>query len=182
MSSVREKIECRICKAEKDADQFFYRKDSGKYRTECKPCCRNMTNINLRKRPWTKTLARIKNRCLYKSSGNYSNYGGRGIKCLITNEELKNLWFRDKAYQLKNPSIDRIDPKGHYTYENCRFIELADNVRRQVNHQTLKTVCKKGHPYSGSNLMIDELGHRHCLTCMKNWNDYHNKKNTVSLK
>ena len=31
---------------------------------------------------------------------------------------------------MKRPSIDRIDSKGHYTLENCRYMELRDNVKR----------------------------------------------------
>ena len=29
---------CRVCKEEKPLTEYTYRKDSGKYRTECKPC------------------------------------------------------------------------------------------------------------------------------------------------
>lgn len=40
------------------------------------------------------------------------------------------LWERDRAWLLKRPSIDRIDPDGHYEVRNCRFIELSENSRR----------------------------------------------------
>ena len=70
----------------------------------------------------------IKQRCNNPNNVFYKNYGGRGIKCLITKEELKQLWHRDKAYLKSKPSIDRKDNDGNYEYSNCRFIELSENV------------------------------------------------------
>jgi hypothetical protein len=55
-------------------------------------------------------------------------YYKHGIKLFMTPEDFKFLWFRDKAYALDRPSIDRIDPKGHYTLDNCRYIELLENI------------------------------------------------------
>ncbi len=40
------------------------------------------------------------------------------------------LYYRDGADKMKKPSIDRIDNNGDYTYENCRFIEMAENSRK----------------------------------------------------
>lgn len=57
-------------------------------------------------------------------------YGGKGIKCLLSFEDVMNLWNRDKANLLSRPTIDRIDPNGNYKLENCRFIENSENVRR----------------------------------------------------
>jgi hypothetical protein len=37
------------------------------------------------------------------------------------------LWFRDKAYLLKEPSIDRINNDGDYCFKNCQFIEKPEN-------------------------------------------------------
>lgn len=45
-------------------------------------------------------------------------------------EDFKELWFRDKAMELKRPSVDRIDPSKGYIKENCRFMELSENVSR----------------------------------------------------
>ncbi len=72
-----------------------------------------------------RTFSGIKSRC--KS---HKNYAGRGIKCLITLEELHSLWIRDKGYLLYSPSIDRVDPKGNYEFGNCRFIELGENCAK----------------------------------------------------
>ena len=77
--------------------------------------------------PWAKCMRGIISRC----SGKIQPYHKRGIKNFLTIKNLKILWFRDKAYLLKEPSIDRIDTHGHYTLENCRYIELTANKRRR---------------------------------------------------
>lgn len=69
-------------------------------------------------------------RCYSPAFHNYSYYGGRGIQCLLTLDELRRLWFRDKADLMDRPSLDRIDSDGNYTFDNCRFIELIENVRK----------------------------------------------------
>ena len=51
------------------------------------------------------------------------------VKFYLTASEVKDLWFRDKAWLLKLASLDRIDSKGHYELSNCRFIEWLENVR-----------------------------------------------------
>ena len=79
--------------------------------------------------PWYKSLDNARTRCFNKKHNRYYTYGGRGITCLLSLEQVKILWFRDCASKLKRPSLDRIDPNGHYVFENCRFIELSENSR-----------------------------------------------------
>jgi len=81
--------------------------------------------------PWKRVLYGIRHRCNNSNSTIYQYYGKKGIKCLITEEELKFLWFRDKAYNMKKPSIDRKNNNGNYEVSNCRFIELVDNIKRR---------------------------------------------------
>ena len=92
--------------------------------------------------PWKFTLVDIKTRCDNKNSTFYSFYGGRGIKCLITTDELKELWFRDKAYLLKQPSIDRIDNDGNYCIENCRYIEKGLNSAERNKRISSKPILQ----------------------------------------
>ncbi len=66
--------------------------------------------------PWLKHLAYARSRC-YKS----------GREIALTREEIKALWIRDDACILISPSIDRIDNRKGYLYENCRFIERSLN-------------------------------------------------------
>jgi len=97
--------------------------------------------------PWIKTYKYIRTRCNNKNTNGYKNYGGRGIKCLITKEELKNIWVRDKAYLLQQPSIDRMDNDGHYKYSNCQYIEFEENKKKRhldkINNNLIKTKEKK---------------------------------------
>jgi hypothetical protein len=84
--------------------------------------------------PWIKHYSSAKYRCNSPKCSSYKFYGGRGIKFLMTVEDFKFLWFRDLAWLLKRPSIDRKDPDGNYELGNCQFIELADNKKKQRFH------------------------------------------------
>ncbi len=79
------------------------------------------------KNPWLIALYSAKARCTNPNNAKYPRYGGRGIKFLLTKEEIKIIWFRDKAYNLSTASIDRKNNDGNYEYSNCRFIEHSLN-------------------------------------------------------
>lgn len=56
----------------------------------------------------------------------------------MTLEDFRKLWFRDKAYLLKRPSIDRINSSGDYTLKNCQFIEFKkNNLKKRFNPVSL---------------------------------------------
>lgn len=131
--------------------------------------------------PWVNSFYNAKYRCLYPNK----NYSDRGIKILMNKEDFKELWFRDKAYLMKKPTVDRIDNDGNYIKNNCRFIEHAENIRRSrlgiprseetkrkisVSYRKLKirrTHCKYGHPYDKENTYITPIGYRDCIKCRK---------------
>ena len=48
--------------------------------------------------PWKYTLKSIQGRCR-----KVGHYGAKGIKNYLTSDDLKQLWFRDKAYKMKIP-------------------------------------------------------------------------------
>lgn len=78
--------------------------------------------------PWQLNLRMARERCNNKNHDSYSNYGGRGLKCTLTLEEIKKLWFRDKAFNLKTPSLDREHEDDDYTFATCKFIEMRINA------------------------------------------------------
>lgn len=77
--------------------------------------------------PWKRILENIKKRCQNPKNDHYKWYGKKGIECKITEEEVKTLWFRDKAYLMVKPSIDRKKSNKNYTLDNCQFIEHKEN-------------------------------------------------------
>ena len=114
---------CSKCKISKPVSEFNITKYHG-----LDARCRDCTNKQQRHyyatvAPWIKTLTGIKLRCKRRK------YLKDGIKNYLTLEELKYLWFRDKGYLLKRPSIDRIDNNKDYTFDNCQYIELRANLR-----------------------------------------------------
>ena len=88
-----------------------------------------------KKYPWLCSYYAAKYRCENLKRDSYKYYGDRGIKFLMTKEDFKFLWFRDEAYLLKRPSIDRINGNGNYELSNCRYIELVTNIKRQDKKQ-----------------------------------------------
>ena len=128
---------CKQCEQEKTVDMFSLR--HGKPRSACKTCDSiykkaNREKIRVQSRlyeienPWAKTLKGISGRCTWKGNAYYK----KGIGYKITTAELKELWFRDKAYEMKRPSIDRIDVDKGYSKDNCRYIELGINIFRGI--------------------------------------------------
>ncbi|HJS82826.1 MAG TPA: hypothetical protein VJ742_08345, partial [Nitrososphaera sp.] len=88
----------------------------------------------------SKILSTIKQRCSNPNISSYKYYGAKGIKCLINKDEIVRLWFRDKAFKMKKPSIDRKTSKHNYSFKNCRFIELSDNIRKS-NYEKPRYLC-----------------------------------------
>ena len=78
---------------------------------------------------WTQAYNNIRQRCTNPKASKYKNYGGKGIKCLTNSKELKELFERDNAHLLNQPSIDRIKSDGDYEKSNMRWIEFSENRR-----------------------------------------------------
>lgn len=73
-------------------------------------------------RPWHLILKGIKGRV-----GRIERY--KKIKNFLTEKDIKNLWYRDKAFLMKNPHLHRKESKGHYAIENCKFLRGVEHIR-----------------------------------------------------
>ena len=83
--------------------------------------------------PWLTSYMSAEQRCNNKSYHCYHRYGGRGVKFLLTKQDMKFLYERDFACLMKWPSIDRVDNDGNYELSNCRFIEMSENSKKGSN-------------------------------------------------
>lgn len=78
-----------------------------------------------------KRMGLIKQRCINPKYRGYKYYGGKGIKFFLTLKDMEFIWSRDKAHLMECPSVDRINPDGHYELSNCRFLENYLNRPRK---------------------------------------------------
>lgn len=107
----------------KEFKKIYYQNNKGYFLEKSKE--------RISKNPLVRTLRTIKTRCNNPKCDSYKYYGGKGIKCFLTLKDLRILWGRDNASLLKKPSIDRIDTNKDYIFENCRFIEIIENIKRR---------------------------------------------------
>ena len=96
--------------------------------------------------PWYNSYQCAKQRCTNPNNPRFKDYGGRGIKFILTIEDAAFLWDRDNAYALYQPSIDRINNDGDYEFSNCRWIEKGENSSRQHRRVVLTNPATLGTP------------------------------------
>lgn len=96
--------------------------------------------------PWMQHLNAARYRCNNPNAHYYKIYGGRGIKCFLNKWEILQLWLRDCAYEMKQPSLDRINSDEDYTLQNCRFIEWEENSK--LGAIKSRSMCKLSNHHS----------------------------------
>jgi hypothetical protein len=92
-------------------------------------------------RPWMKHLWGMRIRC-----GRDKYY--KHVTYSISEEEIKCLWFREHAYEMKKPQIDRLDSELGYTFENCHFMEASEHTRK-TNRERKEMCLRTGRHYGG---------------------------------
>lgn len=94
----------------------------------------------------------MRNRTTNPSNEHYKNYGGRGIN---SDEFAVYIDFYDVMYDSymeladrigeRNVSLDRINPNGNYTKENCRWIDKHAQVGNQERTLNFIATFPDGH-------------------------------------
>lgn len=85
-------------------------------------------------------------RCEYKKHPQFHNYGGRGIS--VCEEWSEYIPFAKWAFRngyANGLSIDRIDPDGGYTPDNCRWATMKEQAN---NKRTNRIVVYDDHEYT----------------------------------
>ena len=122
---------CTKCKKEKVLSDFYLRKDKMRPRNECKDCIKIASKKRHTLYPWRRNFYTARSRCTEPKNKDFKYYGAKGIKFLLTIHEIKFLWFRDNAYLMKIPTLDRINSTTNYELKNCRFLEFKANRARE---------------------------------------------------
>lgn len=126
---------------------------------QCHGCAISKRNIthNGSKSPTYQIWAGIKLRCKNPNNKSYKWYGGRGITYDARWEQYEN-FLADMGIRPDGLCIDRIDPDGDYSKENCRWVTPKEN---QENRRSSKKHFDK---YAWVNL---EKICSHCKATMK---------------
>lgn len=83
--------------------------------------------------PWYRTYYAIYNRLGRAKRGRKKDACYLGVEMKLSIADLRELWFRDRGEDMEKASIDRINSKGDYVFENCRYIELSLNCSRRYH-------------------------------------------------
>ena len=94
----------------------------------------------------------MKQRCYNEKVDNYPYYGGRGIRVCDRWLTSFESFYADLGPKPAGHSLDRIDPDGLYSPENCRWVDGYEQARNRRWRRTLT--------YNGESLSLDEWAAR----------------------
>jgi len=86
----------------------------------------------------TQLIGNIKARCTNPNCKEYKYYGGRGIKCEFTGDELYS-WIIVKEIDPRGLQIHRIDNDSNYILNNIEFLDRFVHIKRHYELESEKT-------------------------------------------
>ena len=129
---------CPKCNKNKELSKFY--KDKSRklgvacYCKECQSVLVHHAMIKINKYsyrskhyPWLRAYNSSRQRCLKPKDPSFRTYGAKGIRVTAKPRDFKEVWFRDKAYEMEHPSISRIDHKKNYEVGNMKYEEWYIN-------------------------------------------------------
>lgn len=75
-----------------------------------------------------KITGEMKQRCVNPNNPRYRHYGGRGICCSFTSQELYN-WCIENNVDPRGLDTHRIDNDGNYTLDNIVFLIKSEHTK-----------------------------------------------------
>lgn len=140
-----------ICDCGNKKDLEFKSIKSGNTKS-CGCLQKELASIRLKKRRTThgesktyfyKRWWHMRARCKFIWDKDYKNYGAKGIKCLWENYiDFKNDMYESylkhsKKYGDKDTTIERINYKGNYCKDNCRWATFQEQARNKSNNRLI---------------------------------------------
>jgi hypothetical protein len=125
---------CRDCvsiqsKQYREAHKEELKRNRKKYFDVNKDIIQKRHNLIKKNNPWRDVWYEINRRCTNPKAMSYKYYGKRGIQNLFKDwNEIKELWFRYKAFEMIKPQIHRINNNDNYCLANCEFLEASDHT------------------------------------------------------